>query len=118
VVHEDGTVVRMVAEEKRAWHAGESIWQGETDMNFRSIGVEVANPGLSGSFPYFPEQQVAGLIALFLSKDIFARHDIKPRHVLGPSDIAPGRRIDSGEKFPWARLAAAGIGCYVEPVDC
>jgi len=113
VIREDGTVVQMVAEQNRAWHAGESIWQGETDINSCSIGIEVVNAGPGGHGPDFPPAQIAALVAL--SKDIISRHTILPRHVLGHSDIAPGRKSDPGEKFPWDKLAQAGIGHYVTP---
>jgi len=113
VVREDGAIVQMVSEKKRAWHAGESLWQGKTDINSRSIGIEVVNSGPLGNFPDFPAAQISALIAL--ARDIIVRHDIKPRHVLAHSDIAPERKIDPGEKFPWGKLAAAGIGHYVEP---
>lgn len=114
IVREDGAVVQMVAEEKRAWHAGQGQWQGETDINSCSIGIEVINPGPLADFPDFPQRQISALAAL--SRDIIARHAIKPRHVLAHSDIAPERKIDPGEKFPWGKLAKAGVGHYVEPV--
>lgn len=114
VVREDGTVVQMVAEDKRAWHAGESVWQGQSDLNSRSIGIEVVNSGPLGNFPDFPDSQISALISL--SADIITRHGIKPRHVLAHSDIAPARKIDPGEKFPWHKLAEAGVGHYVKPV--
>lgn len=113
VVREDGTVVQMVAEKCRAWHAGDSKWQGRQDINSRSIGIEIVNQGPLGNFPDYPEQQIAAVIAL--SKDIMTRHAIMPRHVLAHSDIAPLRKIDPGTKFPWKTLFDAGIGHYVEP---
>jgi len=113
VVREDGKVVQMVAETARAWHAGESVWQGERDINSRSIGIEVVNAGPLRDFPPFPTAQIAALVRL--SRDIILRHGIEARHVLGHSDIAPMRKIDPGEKFPWDELAVAGIGHYVLP---
>jgi N-acetylmuramoyl-L-alanine amidase len=112
-VWEDGNIVQLVAEERRAWHAGQSCWQGETDLNSTSIGIEIANPGHDGGLPVFPEAQVAALVAL--CRDITARLVILPPRVLAHSDIAPSRKRDPGEKFPWARLHRAGIGHYVEP---
>ncbi|WP_420962695.1 N-acetylmuramoyl-L-alanine amidase [Brucella sp. IR073] len=113
VVHEDGRVVQMVAESKRAWHAGQSFWLGETDINSCSVGIEIVNPGPLADFPDFPDTQIEAVIAL--SRDICARHSIEPRKILAHSDIAPLRKIDPGEKFPWERLYRAGLGHWVEP---
>jgi N-acetylmuramoyl-L-alanine amidase len=112
-VWEDGRVSQLVAEDKRAWHAGASFWKGETDINSRSIGVEIANAGHPGGLPDFPPAQIASVIAL--CRDIVARHRIAPERVLGHSDVAPVRKVDPGEKFPWQALAEAGIGHHVEP---
>lgn len=117
-VFEDGRIWQMVPENRRAWHAGRSSWHGETDMNSRSIGIEIANAGhdLStmppdpGEYPDFPEGQIEAVIALV--KDIAARWQIAPGRILAHSDIAPGRKVDPGEKFPWGRLAAAGLGLW------
>lgn len=117
-VFEDGRIWQMVPESRRAWHAGRGSWHGETDMNSRSIGIEIANAGhdLSktppnpGEYPDFPERQIEAVIAL--AKDIAARWKIAPDRILAHSDIAPGRKVDPGEKFPWARLAAAGVGLW------
>ncbi len=111
-IDEDGTAYRHVDEAKRAWHAGVSCWAGERDINARSIGIELVNPGHEFGYRDFPEAQIAALIAL--AQGILARHPIPPRRVLGHSDVAPRRKIDPGEKFPWARLAAAGIGLWPE----
>jgi N-acetylmuramoyl-L-alanine amidase len=113
VVNEAGTIWQMVAEDKRAWHAGVGSWQGDDDVNSTSIGIEIQNPGHGGGYPEFPEAQMQAVEAL--SKDIIARHGIKRERVLGHSDIAPGRKIDPGEKFDWERLAKAGVGHWVEP---
>lgn len=113
VVHEDGCIVQLVAEDLRAWHAGQSIWQDETDTNSRSIGIEIVNPGHDNGYPDFPEAQIDAVIAL--SKDILSRHPIQPRNVLAHSDVAPARKADPGEKFPWKRLYENGIGHWVEP---
>ena len=114
-VHEDGRVVALVPEERRAWHAGASSWAGEADINSRSIGIEVANAGHPGGLPGFPGAQIEALIAL--CRDILSRQKIPAHRVLGHSDVAPGRKIDPGERFPWARLAAAGIGHFVAPAE-
>jgi N-acetylmuramoyl-L-alanine amidase len=113
LVREDGAVVQMVRETDRAWHAGRGSWQGASDINSRSIGIEVANPGHAYGYPDFPDVQVEAVIAL--CRDIAARHSIRPERVLAHSDTAPGRKIDPGEKFPWDVLARAGVGHYVEP---
>lgn len=113
LVHEDGRIVQMVRESDRAWHAGKGCWAGEADVNSASIGVEIVNPGHFLGHPDFPDRQIDAVIAL--SRGVIARHGLRPDRVLAHSDIAPGRKIDPGEKFPWARLAAAGVGHYVEP---
>jgi N-acetylmuramoyl-L-alanine amidase len=114
VVAGDGAITQMVAESCRAWHAGVSHWQGATDINSRSIGIEIHNPGHDGGYPDFPEAQMVAVEALCL--DIAGRHGIKPQNVLAHSDVAPRRKRDPGEKFGWARLARAGIGHWTEPV--
>ena len=114
LVHEDGRIVQMVREGDRAWHAGAGSWQGQIDVNSRSIGIEIANPGHRFGYPDFPAKQIDAVIAL--CRGIVARHAIGPERVLAHSDVAPGRKIDPGEKFPWAALHAAGIGHLVEPV--
>jgi N-acetylmuramoyl-L-alanine amidase len=113
LVDEAGEVTQMVDEEMRAWHAGASSWQADSDVNSRSIGIEIHNPGPEGGYPDFPEAQMASVIAL--AGEIVARHKIRPEHVLAHSDVAPGRKVDPGEKFHWPRLARAGIGLWVEP---
>ncbi len=113
VVHEDGHIVQLVPEALRAWHAGQSIWQDEVDTNSRSVGIEIVNPGHGKGYPDFPNVQIDAVMAL--SKDIISRHNIPPRNVLAHSDVAPGRKADPGEKFPWARLHENGIGHWVAP---
>ena len=113
VVDECGCITQMVAEEARAWHAGEACWAGETDINSASIGIELHNPGHELGYPDFPAAQLDAFEAL--ARDILARHRIRPERVLAHSDVAPRRKIDPGEKFPWSRLAAAGVGHWVEP---
>src|SRR5690242_9257313 len=113
LVFEDGRVVQLVPEARRAWHAGVSVWQGETDINSRSIGVEIANPGHDFGYPEFPADQIEAVVAL--CRDIIARHSIRPQRVLAHSDVAPARKADPSERFPWRRLHAAGVGLWVEP---
>jgi N-acetylmuramoyl-L-alanine amidase len=115
LVDEDGTITQMVGEEMRAWHAGVSFWRGEADTNSRSIGIEIQNPGHALGYRDFAEPQMEAVIAL--CRDILSRHTIPPRHVLAHSDVAPGRKIDPGERFDWARLHAHGIGHWVPPVE-
>jgi N-acetylmuramoyl-L-alanine amidase len=112
-VDADGRITQMVAEEMRAWHAGESMWAGESDINSASIGIEIDNPGHAFGYPDFPEVQMQAVERL--CRDIIARHRIRPERVLAHSDVAPMRKKDPGEKFPWARLARAGIGHWVAP---
>ena len=114
VVDCDGTITQMVPEALRAWHAGVGVWHGETDINSRSIGIEIHNPGHDQGYPDFPFAQMESVRAL--SADIAARHGILPERVLAHSDVSPARKIDPGEKFDWAWLAAHGIGHWVPPV--
>ena len=112
-VEEDGQIFQLVDEDKRAWHAGISQWQGESNINSASIGIEIVNGGHdflndNGQLPPFPDVQINALIPL--CKDIMSRHGNLT--VLGHSDIAPARKIDPGEHFPWQGLAAAGIGIW------
>jgi N-acetylmuramoyl-L-alanine amidase len=103
VVAEDGQIVRMVAEDSRAWHAGKSYWRGVTNINSASIGIEIVNPGHEFGYRPFPEPQVSAVIALM--QDILTRHSITRGNIVGHSDIAPARKEDPGELFPWGRLA-------------
>jgi N-acetylmuramoyl-L-alanine amidase len=112
-IFQDGRLVQCVPERRRAWHAGEASWDGAADINSRSIGVEIVNPGHGLRYDDFPDAQIATMIAL--GRDILARHPIPSCRVLAHSDVAPLRKQDPGEKFPWDRLAAAGIGAWVEP---
>ena len=115
MVFEDGRIAQMVAEAERAWHAGVASWDGATDINSRSIGIEIVNSGHDYSYPDFPDIQIESVIAL--CKDICGRHALKAQHVLAHSDVAPGRKRDPGEKFPWGRLAAEGVGHWVAPEE-
>lgn len=113
VIDEAGRVTQMVAEDKRAWHAGVSYWAGETDINSASIGIEIQNPGHMLGYPDFPRAQMRSVAAL--ARDIVRRHGIPPERVLAHSDVAPGRKIDPGEKFDWVWLAGEGVGHWVPP---
>jgi N-acetylmuramoyl-L-alanine amidase len=112
-VDEDGTLIQMVPEERKAWHAGFSSWAGEQDINSSSIGIEISNPGHDYGYPDFRPHQVAAVIAL--CRDIVTRNRIRADRVLGHSDVAPGRKQDPGEKFPWQRLHEKGVGHWVAP---
>jgi N-acetylmuramoyl-L-alanine amidase len=113
LVFADGRIVQLVEEERRAWHAGRAMWGGETDINSRSIGIEIDNPGHEFGYRAFPGDQVAAVIDL--CRDILSRHSIPAERVLAHSDVAPMRKEDPGELFPWQELHAAGIGHWVEP---
>lgn len=112
VVEEDGRIFRLVPEERRAWHAGVSYWRGRRNVNGDSIGIEIVNPGHEFGYRPFPEPQVAAVIAL--TADIRARWTIEDRDIVGHSDVAPARKDDPGELFPWKRLAEAGHGLWAE----
>ena len=113
LVWEDGRIDQLVAEDRRAWHAGRSLWKGVTDMNSASIGVEIVNPGHDGGSPPFPEPQIAAVIAL--TRDLCGRWRIPPERVLAHSDVAPSRKRDPGEAFPWDKLWRGGVGWWTEP---
>lgn len=115
LVDEAGRITQMVGEDLRAWHAGVSCWQGEADTNSRSIGIEIHNPGHGRGYPDFPLPQMEAVARL--CRDILSRHEIPARNVLAHSDVAPGRKIDPGEKFDWAFLWRAGVGHWVPPAD-
>lgn len=112
-VFEDGRVLQLVPEARRAWHAGVSHWDGESDINSASIGIEIANQGHPAGLPPFGDAQIESVIAL--CRDIVGRWRIRPDRVLGHSDVAPGRKIDPGENFPWRRLHEGGVGHWVSP---
>lgn len=113
VVAEDGTVYRLVAEEHRAWHAGASSWDGEGDVNHRAIGIEIVNGGHDFGLPDFPEAQIEALIVLL--REIMARWSLTRARVVGHSDVAPERKLDPGEKFPWKKLADSGVSIWPHP---
>jgi N-acetylmuramoyl-L-alanine amidase len=110
LIEEDGTAYRLVPEHLRAWHAGVSFWRGVRDINSTSIGIELVNPGHAFGYRAFPQRQIAALMGLV--RALVDRHGIAPLDVVGHSDIAPGRKEDPGELFPWAELAQAGIGIW------
>ena len=113
VVEEDGRVFSLVAEERRAWHAGVSFWKGRRDINAASIGVEIVNPGHEFGYRPFPQAQVEAVIALV--GEIRGRWSVEDGDIVGHSDVAPDRKEDPGELFPWKALAEAGHGLWVEP---
>lgn len=110
LIDQDGATYAMVPEERRAWHAGVASWHGEDNINSRSIGIELVNPGHELGYQDFPEAQMAALESL--ARGIVRRHDIAAPRVLGHSDVAPTRKQDPGERFDWRRLAAAGVGLW------
>ncbi len=113
VITEEGRIIQCVPEQRRAWHAGEGWWAGETDINSCSIGVEIVNPGHDYGYPDFPRRQIAAVAAL--GRAILRRRTIKPERILGHSDTAPSRKQDPGEKFPWMTLHHSGVGHWVKP---
>jgi N-acetylmuramoyl-L-alanine amidase len=113
LVWEDGRIWQLVPESRRAWHAGLSFWGGESDINSRSIGIELVNPGHDGGAPPFPDAQIEATIALL--RDIGRRMNIPPQRILAHSDVAPARKKDPGEFFPWERLHKAGLGHWTPP---
>ena len=113
LVDEDGGVVSLVPEARRAWHAGVACWRGIRDINSASVGIEIVNPGHAGGLPPFPGRQMDAVAAL--SRDVLARHGILQRHVLGHSDVAPQRKQDPGELFDWRWLASQGVGLWPPP---
>lgn len=109
---EDGQILQLLPERLRAWHAGLSEWHGASDINSRSIGIEIANSGHPGGYPDFTDAQVAAVIEL--CRDCGTRRAIPPERVLAHSDVAPHRKQDPGEKFPWQKLYEAGVGHWVQ----
>lgn len=110
MIEEDGCIYQLVAEAKRAWHAGRGQWRGCCDVNSRAIGIEIVNPGHEFGYRPFAVRQIDALKVLI--KAILARHDIPPHHIIAHSDMAPERKEDPGELFPWHQLAAEGIGLW------
>lgn len=115
MIKEDGTIYQLVDEARRAWHAGVACWRGHEDINSRSVGIELVNPGHEFGYRAFPEPQMTALISL--ATDIVARHTIPARNIVGHSDVAPARKSDPGELFEWQRFAAAGLGVWPQKAD-
>ena len=113
-VFEDGRIVQLVRESDRAWHAGKSFWKGKTDINSCSIGIEIANPGHEHGYVRFPNVQIGSVVRL--CKDICMRRKLGSGSILAHSDIAPDRKLDPGELFPWDALAKSGIGVWFPPI--
>lgn len=110
LIDEDGTIYQLVDEEKRAWHAGISYWDGETDINSLSIGIELQNAGHTNGYTEFPKEQMVALTEL--CQDIIKRHNIPQYRILGHSDVAPDRKQDPGSLFDWQQLAEDGVGIW------
>ncbi|MBI3440517.1 MAG: N-acetylmuramoyl-L-alanine amidase [Proteobacteria bacterium] len=115
LVDETGAVMRLVGESMRAWHAGKSFWEGEEDINSCSIGIEIHNPGHEYGYVSFPTEQMEAVVEL--CREIIERHDILPYQVLAHSDIAPERKMDPGELFPWEWLAQQGVGLWPKSAE-
>jgi N-acetylmuramoyl-L-alanine amidase len=115
MVEEDGRIFQIVPEDKRAWQAGRSWWQGDEDLNSRSIGIEIVNGGHDFGLPPFPDRQIDAVIEL--CRGILSRWPIPQNRIVAHSDIAPDRKEDPGERFPWKRLAEAGIGLWPDKPD-
>lgn len=115
MVDEDGTVFNLVDENDRAWHAGVSCWRGNSNINQRSIGIEIVNPGHEFGYRPFPEAQMQAVREL--CGDILTRHKIPARNIIGHSDVAPARKQDPGELFDWKFLARHGIGLFPAPIE-
>lgn len=112
MIDENGRIFQLVPEEKRAWHAGLAYWRGETNINDRSIGIELENPGHNFNYKYFPEKQITSLIKL--AREIVQKYNIPARNIVGHSDVAPKRKKDPGELFNWSLLAENGLGLWPE----
>lgn len=113
LIDENGRIIQLVDEERRAWHSGLASWRGMTDINSASIGIEIQNIGHNGDYPPFTGSQMQAVSAL--SRDVVLRHGIRKEDVLAHSDVAPSRKADPGEKFDWKWLHRQGIGHWVEP---
>ncbi|HBR68342.1 MAG TPA: N-acetylmuramoyl-L-alanine amidase [Rhodospirillaceae bacterium] len=114
-VDEDGSVLNLVKDNKRAWHAGISYWKGDTDINSRSIGIEIVNPGHEYGYRRFTDAQMN--VVTELCRDLIKKYNIRADHILGHSDVAPERKIDPGELFDWQGLAQDGVGLWPEPTQ-
>ncbi|MFN7901570.1 MAG: N-acetylmuramoyl-L-alanine amidase [Holosporales bacterium] len=110
LIDDEGTIHGLVAEDRRAWHAGVGFWRGVTDINSASIGIELVNPGHTWGYRPFPSGQIEALLELL--QDITQRHTIPAHHIIAHSDLAPARKQDPGELFPWKYLANKGFGLW------
>lgn len=115
MIDEKGCVTQYVDENLRAWHAGKSYWRGIHNLNSHSIGIELANPGHEFGYTKFPDEQIDALISL--SRQIMTSYFIPAHKILGHSDIAPDRKIDPGEFFPWEYLASKSVGLWPDVTD-
>ena len=115
VIEESGAIHQLVDDEKRAWHAGVASWEGLSDINSASIGIEIVNGGHDFNLPAFPDKQIKALEGLL--EKLIQKYSVSADKILGHSDVAPGRKIDPGEKFPWARLAQNGYGLWPAPQE-
>jgi N-acetylmuramoyl-L-alanine amidase len=115
LIDEDGATHSLVAERHRAWHAGVALWRGDTNINDRSIGIELVNPGHEFGYRQFPDVQMAAFREL--ATDILKRHPIPPRNVVGHSDVSPTRKTDPGEFFDWRAMAELSIGLWPQESD-
>lgn len=116
LVDEDGQIEQLVAESDIAWHAGLSAWRAMDGLNPHSIGIEIVNPGHEWGYRAFPACQIDAIINLLM--DLLDRHPVPAANIVGHSDIAPARKQDPGELFPWHKLAAAGIGRWPDTRPC
>ncbi len=114
LVEEEGRLWRLVREERRAWHAGRAFWAGERDVNARSIGIEIVNPGHAFGYRPFPTRQIERVAGLL--RHLLSRYQITRSRVVGHSDVAPLRKEDPGELFPWSALAARGLAVHPPPL--
>lgn len=113
LIDEDGETRQLVNDAQRAWHAGQSFWRGQTRLNDTLLGIELVNPGHEFGYRPFPPSQIAACVRL--CRDLVAKHGIAPESILAHSDIAPDRKQDPGELFPWQELAQRGLGLWLPP---
>lgn len=111
-IDEKGRVRQLVADDKRAWHSGVSYWNGVSDVNSASLGIEIVNPGHEFGYQAYTDRQIGALA--FLCEELIAKYKIAPRYILGHSDVAPTRKVDPGHLLPWERLARKHIGLWPE----
>lgn len=110
LIKNNGDIIKMVPETFQAWHAGISSWKKFKSLNKNSIGIEITNPGHEFKYKEFSKKQISSLIKL--TKYLVKKFKINSKSILGHSDIAPGRKLDPGEKFPWAFLSKNKIGTW------